>query len=315
MFFLHKDFIHPKYWLLCLIILAFWFITRMPYKVQITVGDRLGNLLYQRSTKVRKTIKTNVDACFAEMPETDRQKLAQQSGVELGKAIMETFLVWFRGLQRFFRDRVSVEGAEYYYDAVSQGRGVILLSCHYGSVDLNAALLSSLDRNNKKFICTYRQTNEIVNRFLRSYRGKFCDKLVGSSDQRTIVNELKKGSVVWYAPDIEVSGKGSVFASFMGVQAYTTTAISRLAKITNAIVVPVAHYRSQANHNLSYSLKVFPALKNFPSQDIQKDTRVINQTIENIISPNPASYWWAIKRFKIQPNGVSLYVRRKPLPE
>ena len=176
-----------------------------------------------------------------------------------------------------------------------------MLSCHYGCVDLNGVLLSSLDRGEKKFVATFRQTDEFVNRFLESVRSQYCDLILPSVDQRNIVKNLKANNIVWYAPDIEVKGKGAEFVDFMGIKASTTVVISRLAKITNAVVLPVAHYREDESPR--YRLKIFPALESFPSDDLPGDTRQINAAIERIIEPDPACYWWVIKRFKRRPDG------------
>lgn len=300
-----KDVFHPKYWGLWALLSLFWLIARLPYSWQIAIGKKIGRTLFRRYKRARKIITKNVAICFPGLAEGEQARLASQSGQELGVAIMETFLVWFRSIDGFLHDRFEVEGERYFDDAVDRQCGVILLSCHFGSVDLNAVLLSSLGRNNKKFVGTFRQTDEMVNRFLRSARGKYCDRLVSSTQQHAIVKELKSGNIVWYAPDIEVKSKGSVYADFMGVSASTTTAISRLAKISGAIVLPVAHYR--VSDTPTYRLKIFPPLQDFPSGDIEVDTQRVNGAIEEIIKPHPDRYWWVIKRFKNQPDGKSLY--------
>lgn len=305
MFFLHRDFLHPKYWVLALLLSVFWLITRLPYAWQIRAGKKIGGFLFRHYKRAQKVIIKNIDLCFAGSTLPEKAVLASQSGSELGVSIMETFLVWFRRIDVFLFKRVQFEGVSHFDKAVAQKQGIILLSCHFGSVDLNAAMLSSLDRGNKLFIGTFRQTDEIVNRFLRSARGKYCDRLVSSTQQRVIVKELNKGNIVWYAPDIEVKSTGCEYATFMGVNAYTTTAISRLAKITGAIVLPVVHYRS--NEAPEYCVRIFPPLENFPSNNRQADARQVNHAIERIIAPHPERYWWVIKRFKNQPDGVSPY--------
>ncbi len=125
-----------------------------------------------------------------------------------------------------------------------------------------------------------------------------------------ITRALKKKGVVWYAPDIEVKNKNSVFAEFKGVQASTTLAISRIARATNALVVPYAHYRNDDDR--TYRLRIFPALDNFPSDEPIADTRALNRAIEAIIEPHPERYWWSIKRFKNRPEGEKKVVSAKP---
>lgn len=296
-----RDLVNPKYWLLLLALSPVWLVAKLPYGWQISIGKVYGRFISKVSKKSRKVIATNIKLCFPQLSELEQQSLIDQSAEQLGISIAETFLVWFRNNKEFIRDRVTVDGVEHFNEAMQSGRPIILLACHYGCVDLNGVLLSSLDRGEKKFVGTFRQTDGFVNRFLASVRSQYCDLLLPSIDQRNIVKNLKNKNIIWYAPDIEVKGKSAEFVDFMGVKASTTVAISRLAKITDALVLPVAHYREDESPR--YRLKIFPALAQFPSADLIRDTRRINEAIEQIIAPNPTFYWWVIKRFKRRPNG------------
>jgi KDO2-lipid IV(A) lauroyltransferase len=296
-----RDLANPKYWLFLLVLLPVWLVAQLPYGWQISIGKVYGRFISKVSKKSRKAIATNIKLCFPQLSELEQQSLIDESAEQLGISIAETFLVWFRNNKEFIRDRVTLDGVEHFNEAIQSGRPIILLACHYGCVDLNGVLLSSLDRGEKKFVATFRQTDDFVNRFLASVRSQYCDLLLPSIDQRNIVKNLKNKNIIWYAPDIEVKGKSAEFVDFMGVKASTTVAISRLAKITDALVLPVAHYRE--DESPAYRLKVFPALAQFPSADLIRDTRRINEAIEQIIAPNPTFYWWVIKRFKRRPNG------------
>lgn len=279
----------------------FWCLTRLAYRLQISLGKGLGRLIFKRYKKARKIITANVDVCYPGLSAEEKTQFVKEAALELGVSVAETFLIWFRNNKKFLSGRYTVSGIEHYQEALAQTKGIILLSCHYGCVDVNGALLSNLGRGQRSFVGTYRKTDDFVNRFLKHVRSKYCDRLFSAADQRNIVKELKKGNIVWYAPDIEVHNKSCEFIDFMGVKASTTTAISRLAKITGASVVPVAHYR--INDKPEYQVKIFSALSNFPSGDLFVDTRAMNAAIEEIIMPRPESYWWAIKRFKNRPTG------------
>lgn len=296
-----RDLANPKYWLFLLVLLPVWLVAKLPYGWQISVGKVYGKFITKVSKKARKVIATNIRLCFPQLSEWEQQSLIDQSAEQLGISIAETFLVWFRNNKKFIKDRVTVDGVEHFNEAIQSGRPIILLACHYGCVDLNGVLLSSLDRGEKKFVGTFRQTDAFVNRFLTSVRSQYCDLLLPSIDQRNIVKNLKNKNIILYAPDIEVKNKAAEFVDFMGVKASTTVAISRLAKITDAVVLPVAHYRE--DESPAYRLKVFPALEQFPSADLIRDTRRINAAFEQIIAPDPSSYWWVIKRFKRRPDG------------
>ncbi|MFL0811468.1 MAG: lysophospholipid acyltransferase family protein [Agarilytica sp.] len=289
-------FLHPKYLVLIVVLAFFWLQAHLPYAWQIRLGKRFGLALGVVARKVKRVVRVNIELCYPALEQSQQRELIQNTMRELGVSIYETFIVWFRDHRKFLRGRYHVEGEEYLQDAVGQDRGIILLSSHYGSVDLNGALLAELDRGQRNFVGTFRQTDAFVNTFLNYSRGKFCSAMYAASDQRNIVRTLKDKHVLWYAPDIEVRNKNSAFVDFMGVPASTTLAISKLARLTNAIVLPVAHYRE--NDKPEYHVKIFPPLAPFPTEDAVADTRKVNEAIEKILAPHPERYWWAIKRFK-----------------
>lgn len=301
MFFRLGDLLQPKYWLLSLILGVFWSISRLPYASQIQFGKGLGRLIFRYWRKPSQVIKTNIQLCFPQLSVDECRAMSRASSIELGVAIAETFLVWFRDHRVFLKNRYVIEGENNLEQAMSQSKGIIFLACHHGCVDVNAAMMASVERGTRKFIATYKRTDDFVNRFLRYVRCRYCDDLVSATDQRSIVRHLKKGNIIWYAPDIDVANNKSVFSNFMGIKASTTTAISRLAKVTGAIVVPVGHYR--VSDKPEYKIKVFPGLAQFPSQDSERDAEVVNQSVEKIIEPDPAAYWWVIKRFRHRPEG------------
>ena len=226
--------------------------------------------------------------------------MSRRATAELGISIFETFMVWFRDIDRQLAGRLKFEGLEHLQRALDDDRPIIVLSSHLGSVDLNGAIFSRLERRGRPFIATYRKTDSVVNAILHRVRGRFCDDMIPVSDQRDVVLALKNKALVWYAPDIESCARNTAFVKFMGVDASTTMTTARLAKICNAIVLPFAHYR---NADGCYTAKVFQPLENFPSGDLAADTRRVNAAIEAMIQPQPESYWWAIKRYKNRPQG------------
>ncbi len=279
----------------------FWCFARLPYGVQIRYGRKFGAFVFAKAKKVRHVTKTNVQTCFPHLSTEQINEMALLSCQELGIAIAETMFTWFCNNDKLVKTSVKVTGEEHFQQALLQNRAIILLSCHFGSPDLNAHLISSMERNKRKLIGSFRPINPFVNRFLITKRSGYLDAIIEIKNLRQLAKRLKQGDIVWYAPDMEFQGKGATFANFMGVKASTTTALSRLTKLTDAIVLPIAHYR--VNDKPEYQLKIFPALQDFPSKDLVDDTNRMNAAFEQILQPYPDRYWWAIKRFKHRPAG------------
>ena len=100
-----------------------------------------------------------------------------------------------------------------------------------------------------------------------------------------------------------------VFVPFMGVPAATFTAPSRIARLTNAVVLPC--YSRQLPFGGGFEFVIMPPMENFPTDDVVADARTINVEMEKIIEAMPEQYLWSYRRFKTRPdNAPSPYVRK-----
>ena len=103
------------------------------------------------------------------------------------------------------------------------------------------------------------------------------------------------------AADMDFGLRDSVFVPFFGIQACTLTAVSRLAQLSGARVVP---FVSEVLPDYQgYGLQIFPALQGFPSGDARADAVAMNEFLEARIRENPDQYYWVHRRFKRRPQG------------
>jgi KDO2-lipid IV(A) lauroyltransferase len=287
-----------------LLVAPFWLISRFPFKIQLILGRVLGFGLYAMAKKIRYCTAKNIEHCYPDLSRQQQKNRVRQSCIELGITILETFKVWFSFVDSLSANKVAVIGAEHLRDALAQEKGIILVTCHFGSMDLNGALLSKMDFQGRTFNTTYRKPSApLADKFLQSVRRKISNKLLPIQNLRGIVRELKNNNIVWIAPDIEVKDKTAVFVTFQGVNAATSTMISRLSRMTGALVVPVRHFRT--SNAPTYQLEFYPPLSNFPTEDVVADTQTINHCLEKMMAEYPERYWWCIKRFKKRPEGES----------
>ncbi len=207
MFLLNKRCFHPKYWALALVLALFWLLARLPASWQLALGRGLGRSLHACSSKIRHIVRANLRACFPDESDTENHQSARHACEELGMSIMETFRIWFRDSDAMLDGRVRWEGEAHLQALLEQDRGIIVIACHFGSVDVNGALLNKAKRGDRQLIGTFRDTDPVVTDFLHSVRGEFSDRMLSAMDQRGVVKALRKKSLVWYAPDIEVKTK------------------------------------------------------------------------------------------------------------
>lgn len=198
------------------------------------------------------------------------------------------------------RPRVHVEGVEHLHKLKAEGRGVLLVSGHFMTLEMCGRLLC----DHVELAGMYRKhRNPVYEWAVKFGRLRYATAMFANEDIRASVRHLKKGGFLWYAPDQDMRGKDTVFVPFFGHTAATITATHQLARMTGCAVVPYFHRREGGD----YYLKVGAPLDNFPTQDVEADTARVNQAIEQMVREAPDQYLWIHRRFKRQPGGRSSY--------
>jgi KDO2-lipid IV(A) lauroyltransferase len=298
--------IAPRYWPTWLAVGLFKLLALLPYRLQLAIGRGLGRLLQLLSPYRRTIVRTNLELCFPNLDARERHQLENRFYKSLGMSIAETAAAIWRP-DRFFRKSGSIQGLEHIKTAQQQGKGVLLLSGHFCSVDFAGRILL----NYIAACFTYQELrNKLFDRILRKAREKYANKSIHRHDLRSFIRALKSGEVVWYAPDQGQQGKNSVFAPFFGIQANTLTATTKLAKLTGAVVLPFAIQRLPDARG--YALTIQPALKDFPGENEVADATRFNALIEEQVRENPEQYLWIHRRFKGRPEGESRLYPAKP---
>ena len=251
------------------------------------------------SIRRRHIALTNLQLCFPEMNEAERQALVKRNFEEWGISLVEIAMSWFGTPEGFFDDLV-IEGVEHFEEALAQDRGVILLGAHFSTIELGSLLFRlSVGRDLPVHVVYREQKNELFNHVMKKRRLRYATSIIAKSNLRQIIRRLRAKEIIWYAPDHDLGEQNSVFVPFFAQTAATLTTTSQLASIHRAPVIMMSHYRNSDRRN--YTVKFAPALENFPSGDNTQDAIEINRVIERAIQQAPEQYMWIHRRFKTQP--------------
>ena len=223
----------------------------------------------------------------------------------LGMSLVETAFAYWAD-DRDFSVFGTLDGLEHIESARKQGKGVLLLSGHFCSLDFAGRLLA----NYHPACFTYQKLrNKLIDSAIKKRRTETSDILINRYDTRGFIKALRTGHVVWYAPDQDQARKNSVFAPFFGIPANTLTATTKLARLTGAVVLPF--YIRRLPDSKGYSLTIAPPLENFPGANEVEDATRFNAIIESQIREHPEQYLWMHRRFKTRPvKGEKLYPQK-----
>lgn len=271
----------------------------LPISAIMSLGRVIGRLLMRTVSRRTKIARINLELCFPELSDDKRAQLLRRHFESLGMGIMEFGLTWW-GSDKRILSRLKVSGTEYIAAALAKKKGIILLTGHFTSIELAGRIIHKYI----PIMPVYRpHENRVVQHFILTGR----ERIVGfganipREDVRGIARHLKDNRTVWLATDQNYGHRGHVFTCFFGIPAATNGSISRLAKMTGAVVLPAVVLR-QRDHQ-GYELIIEPPLAPYPTDDIEHDAQVINDVIEAWARRAPEQYNWIHRRFKTRPKG------------
>lgn len=293
-------FLHPRYWLLWLGLGVLWLVVQLPYALLLKLGRALGALMLLAAKSRRQIAARNLELCFPELSAAERTRLLRENFASSGIAFFEMAMSWWWPRARLAR-LAHIEGLEHLQAAQREGQGVILMSLHFTTLEIGAALLGQRhtidgmyrEHNNPLFDYIQRHGRERHNRDASA---------IEREDVRAMLKVLRAGRAIWYAPDQDYGRKQSIFVPLFGVPAATVTATSKFARLGKARVVPFTQQRLADGSG--YRLTIHPPLADFPGDSEEADCLRINQWIEQAVRQCPEQYLWAHRRFKTRPEGA-----------
>ncbi len=293
---------HPRYWPswlgLGVLRIAAW----LPLPLSWLLGSALGQLLYYLHAPRRRVARRNIAACFPALDAAAQRRLVQSHFRALGAASLTPGIGWWasdgrlRRLTRYRnRDRLD--------EVLAAKRPVILLAPHFVGLEMGGMRLSQ----EYPVVSMYKRAkNALFDRYMRRGRERYGVVMVErNAELRPMIRLLRAGRLFYYLPDQDPGRRGSVFAPFFNIPTATVTALSRIARLADAVVIPC--FTKQLPYGRGYEIIFHPPLDNFPSGDELQDATRMNQAIEAGVREMPEQYFWVHKRFKTRPENAPAF--------
>lgn len=271
-------------------------LSALPYGLVARMGEALGSLLYLIPSRRKGILHTNLRLCFPEKNEAQRERLAHSTFRHVIRSYLERGTQWF-GSAKTLNRLVKLESAIELRDSYAQP--TIFMGFHFAAIEAGCMEYSILHPVASLYTP---MSDDATDDIARVQRARFGTEMIPrNSSARQTLRILKSGKPIMLAADMDFGLRDSVFVPFFGVQACTLTAVSRLAQLSGARVVPfttevLPKYRG-------YKLKIFEPLENYPCGDVHADALQMNQFLEAQIRLMPEQYYWVHRRFKRRPKG------------
>ena len=285
----------PRYWPAWIGMALLRLVCLLPHRAALAVGRAIGRVAHRAAGSRRAIARRNIELCFPALSPAERDALARQHFESLGMSLIEMGVARWRSTPHL-QSLSKLVGLEHVHDALATGKGVILLSAHFTTLEIMGRALAA---EIPPFDAVYRKNrSEFLTELQQSGREVSADTTIEKRDIKKMVRALRAGRAVWYAPDQSYDRKGAEVIPFFGVPSMHTTATSTLARLGDALVVPFFPRRLEDG---SYEMTMLPAFDDFPSDDLVADTARYVAVLEDQVRACPEQYLWIHRKFKNLP--------------
>jgi KDO2-lipid IV(A) lauroyltransferase len=269
----------------------------LPLKASLFLADLIGSAAYLLAAKYRKIALENLKSAFGNEKTGDEiEAIAKavfknlcRTGVELvnfpkiTKVNVETFV--------HLRNREILDAA------FGKGKGVIILTGHFGNWELVAAAL----RLNGYPGCAIgrRIYFHKYDGYLNSLR-KIHDVNVVYRDEsvKKVLRYLRNNEIVGILADQDVDSVDGVYVNFFGKPAYTPTGPVVLAKATGAEIIPTFMIEEGGRHVMVFEKPLELTDTGDKERDLVVNTQKWSDIFESYIRRYPEEWVWMHERWK-----------------
>ncbi len=285
---------------------ALHLISLLPDFVLYPLGIAGGYIFYLCDRRHVKIGMRNLAIAFPRRRETERRRILCASYVNLGRGAAE-----YIRLSGFFYRRLK-ERAHYnrlgYWHEVERrypGKGVIVLSAHFGNFELLAAAHAmngypiNLVHHTQRFAA-----GDALVTFVRERAG--VTVLRKHAAARAVLRALRQGGMVGIPFDQNAKRSEAIFVPFFAEIAATSSGVARLVRISGAPVIPVFIIREpdMRSHRIDIQDALPMQRTEDAAADVEENTRRLVGAIEAIVRRYPEQFLWTHRRYRTRPRGA-----------
>jgi KDO2-lipid IV(A) lauroyltransferase len=275
----------------------------LPRSLARVAGAGIGWLAFRLLDRLRKVGLRNLELAFPEKTAPEREIILRTVYRNLGWLLAE-----FCQMSSYTPEQASrfieYDGLENYLAARERGRGVLVLTGHLGAWELSSFYHSLMGYPMGMVI--RRLDNPLVDEFVNRIRCLHGNRVMHKDDfARGLIASMRAGETVGILMDTNMTPPQGVFVPFFGAEACTASGMARIARKTEAAVVP--GFLLWEERQQRYVLRFGKELNLVHTADSEADavanTALFTSVIEGYVRDYPEQWLWMHRRWKTRPPG------------
>lgn len=259
-------------------------------------GTRLGALAAKLLRRRDRLALRNLHSAFPERSEAELRGTLDECWRHFGREMLEFVRMQSMPLEEIARSCPFVR-AELLEEARASGKGVVLISAHFGGWEIaGLALMAHVD-NVRTVVRSL--DNEFLERDLAQLRAQTGAEVV---DRRRAARALLRGladnAVLVLLPDQAVLPREGILVPFLGHDAWTTDAPAKLALRHGSTIVFAFCMPDLIGHHLEFEEVIRVDRLSEAERDPVALTRRINDVISRRLASHPELWLWMHDRWK-----------------
>lgn len=245
----------------------------------------------------KKTVFENLRIAFPDFPYRKIKKIAFESYLSFAIALVEIlYLPWMKKEEML--SSVEIKNLQLINQKHQEGKGVILLSAHFGNWEYIAAS-ASLQVNKKFSIIVKNQRNKLVNDWMNRMRTRWLNEVIPLGvSVRNVYSVLKNNGIAAMVADQRGPEEG-LKLEFFGKKTSVYTGPAVLSLKTAAPIIFGIPVRQK---DYSYKAELIELDQSNLPDDYDEKVKIITQRmisyLEKIISEYPGQWLWMHRRWK-----------------
>jgi KDO2-lipid IV(A) lauroyltransferase len=264
------------------------------------VGAAVARLGYAPLGIRREVVVKQIAGAFPERDDREVRSLARRAYGHLGRVVVETALLPRLGREGVLALFEGAEGFEAVEAAVAAGRGVVLITGHFGNWELAGAYVAA--RGVPIEVIARRLNNAMADAYVTRTREAAGMRVVHDADAvRRTPRALREGHAVAFVADQGVLGLASTFVPFFGRPAKTPRGAAVFAL---RFRVPAFFVAAVLERSGKYRCVVTPIpVRDTGDREADVDAMVAAHTavLEQWVRRYPEQYFWHHRRWRRQP--------------